>query len=662
MRPDRLKRKMLTKTELVERLDDFPAPSSVLAHVVEDLARAEREGSCSPENFEEYPEVVFVKDEAATNISCNVVEYMSASVAEKTFGDDDNDRVEKSFSKSPATISTTNSNGNLLALGEQLPDHYEFTASPNTSPIFSANIPRAVAHKLVVSESKGKDRNNNFFLSDYEDIENPINEILSGSTQRAPKESSSVVPAEAITLTVVALHDGHDSSSSKFDGQIPEPTSHKALQNLDLALFPDPESDDSKLNNNSSLGDTERGNKPLAIGNENSLTIQAESLQQTSDRGPEKSQEVDSETKEGSLLVDSLDIGLKVLPLNSPLKGDYEHDEPQQATGSLFAETCKILLRQDSSKQEGFPKDTPYPSTQNPKSADHEEVPETNTKDIPSHRPPKVAHEELDGPVIRTRSISRLSDDTMMLKDFLNRVQARKAAKGIMIPAYVPPPTEPYRRSPRKALAEVDRNSPSPQKPSNLANRPGTPPAKQNHKAVEFDDLGELVLATASCRRSTRTRLFVPPKTVAGAPSLIPVRRADGTDPIVLQKSLAQELAMVTRANTRRNKGQSKPPKLTLQSLPAEASVDIVTVPIRRGEEDGARAVGWDETLVYFQQRSPPKAGKEQKRPQVRRLRKLGAMNGTPAPKAKLKAPGVEANGANGGSGPKRRSKSKGVA
>ena len=229
----------------------------------------------------------------------------------------------------------------------------------------------------------------------------------------------------------------------------------------------------------------------------------------------------------------------------------------------------------------------------------------------------------------RTRSGARFSDDTSMLKDFLSRAQARKLAQPSSIPMSAPkPPTSP-RRTPRKVLAELDSNSPSTQKQRDISSRPGTPPGKGKMAAIDFEDPEEIVPEPTSCRRSTRTRSPAPSKSAPGVPSFIPVRRADGADPVVLQKSAAQELAIVTRANTRRNKGQAKIPSLTLQSLPVEGS-DLTAV--KHGDQD-AKSVGWDEKLVYFQEVPESAEVREEKRPRVRRLRSLGGVNGTPAPK-----------------------------
>ena len=233
----------------------------------------------------------------------------------------------------------------------------------------------------------------------------------------------------------------------------------------------------------------------------------------------------------------------------------------------------------------------------------------------------------------KTRSGTRFSDDTSMLKEFLNRAQAKKAAKTPGLTAVdLPKPQISPRRSPRKALGSRTGNDISPQKPRDEPNRPGTPPRKPQVDALDSDDGEEVSAEITSCRRSTRTRLPAPIKGVPGAPSFIPVRRADGTDPVVLQKSQAQELAMVTRANTRRNKGQSKPPLLALQDIPAEIAETASNTTFKR-RAASSKTVGWAEQLASYQDAKEAEEPEEM-RHKVRRMRGLGAANNrTPAPK-----------------------------
>ena len=239
----------------------------------------------------------------------------------------------------------------------------------------------------------------------------------------------------------------------------------------------------------------------------------------------------------------------------------------------------------------------------------------------------------------KTRSGARFSDDTSMLKDFLNRAQARKAAQRPILSAPdAPIPQHSPRRSPRKTHGSQDGHASSPQKPRNVANRPGTPPSKPKAEALESDDGEELTAEPASCRRSTRARLPAPPKAAPGGPSFIPVRRADGADPVVLQKSQAQELAVTTRANTRRNKGQSRPPLLALKDLPTE-SADLAKT-AKEGAEKG-KSVAWAERLASYQVANGEADDAEEKRRKVRRLRGLGAVNVTPAAKRRTAVVGT---------------------
>lgn len=291
---------------------------------------------------------------------------------------------------------------------------------------------------------------------------------------------------------------------------------------------------------------------------------------------------------------------------------------------------------------------------------------DTNTKEIHD------ASSEQAGRL--TRSTPRFSDDTNLLKDFLSRAQAKKAAKedqsNVSARMILP------RLSPRAALADVTL---SPPQLTELASRPGPSPVKQQdaleghgdndddvddneeeegEKGKDEGDNGEVgeekldgaAIVIGSCRRSTRTRFFTPAKTAVI--TRIPLRRADGTEPIVLQRSEAQALALATRNNTRRNKGQSKPPKLRLKIIPAEAA-DEVTIAPSRAERGKGKAVGWDEKLVHYLDPLEWQEGNERGK-RVRRLRQLGAVNGTPARKKAF----MELDNESGA--PKGRRKSKG--
>ena len=242
----------------------------------------------------------------------------------------------------------------------------------------------------------------------------------------------------------------------------------------------------------------------------------------------------------------------------------------------------------------------------------------------------RTSDEQGTNEVKRSRLLSRISDDTDMLKDFISRARAKKAARALddIIPTYsfVSP-----RRSPRKVLGNLDRNFPSPTKSISLADRPGTPPGRVTVKPLDDEgDLDESTSNTATHRRSARTRVPALPTASTPGPCFIPVRRPDGTELVTLQKSEAQELAVVTRANTRRNKGKARMPKYMLATLiGTDGDEELVA---RRQEAKHGKSVDWDERLVYYHESKEADTDKSEK-PKIRRLRGSGTTNGTPAPK-----------------------------
>lgn len=264
--------------------------------------------------------------------------------------------------------------------------------------------------------------------------------------------------------------------------------------------------------------------------------------------------------------------------------------------------------------------------------------------------------EKVDFPLRKTRSGTRFSDDTTMLKDFLSRAQASKAAKTIVFSPKVPKSLqESPKRSPKKRQVAVSLEKAQDGTTARHVNKSGASPHKAKLEMAFEDDIDDDLamepdLDPVPCRRSTRTRLPAPPKTPPGAPSLIPVRRADGTDPVILHKTQAQELAIMTRANTRRNKGQAKPPQHALKDLPVD---DAEIIQTDKQAAANGKAVAWAETLTSYQGAKELPEEPEEQRPKVRRLRGLGAANGTPGAKKK----GAAATPSNGTPAPKRRGK-----
>ncbi|GME66182.1 C-14 sterol reductase [Neofusicoccum parvum] len=255
--------------------------------------------------------------------------------------------------------------------------------------------------------------------------------------------------------------------------------------------------------------------------------------------------------------------------------------------------------------------------------------------------------------------------------------------------------------SPRIALERKDPNSPS---MANVASPTRKGKSKESERASDMtaldgkkldlsdmtEDLtlekpapapaesSETTSNAQNTRRSSRarqTRLPATPSVSNAGPNRIQFRRADGTDPVVLKKTEAQELANLTRNNTRRNKGTAlaapiRLNKLKAESLKADASPGAPSpngpVPIYANPEIEvyqASKLRWDQQLVYFQEQDnlagltslsddelagpaetpvQEPAGKKEDRKRkdksststparTKRARGLGAGNGTPA-------------------------------
>jgi hypothetical protein len=291
------------------------------------------------------------------------------------------------------------------------------------------------------------------------------------------------------------------------------------------------------------------------------------------------------------------------------------------------------------------------------------------------HSPPPPPMQSAQDDVTMTIA---LDDDTALLKDFLNRAAANKAkAEKAAVMTHRRESLQNRRdsdvvrhalSSPRKALEEKDPNSPSKYDAeltldlsqtltfnldNNALESPNTDPANDGEPADEKSLRGS--------RRSARTKKsrLPAPASAAQAPaqtSKIAIRRADGTEHVVLKKSDAQELSLVTRANTRKNKQGAYCVPVRLMKL----AVDSASLPPL---DDSTRElvigknIRWDEQLTYYQENpevvaereslatpdelsmpdaaSTPSAKSKNKvsktsTPKIRRVRGLGTANGTP--------------------------------
>ncbi|KUJ06471.1 uncharacterized protein LY89DRAFT_790492 [Mollisia scopiformis] len=253
-------------------------------------------------------------------------------------------------------------------------------------------------------------------------------------------------------------------------------------------------------------------------------------------------------------------------------------------------------------------------------------------------------------------------DDTDLLRDFVTRVKANKAAKAATgipkrkrslphSPLRLPLGSE-ANSSPSASDAKDDEFDVSVESESSKKRR------KHNDHSLDEDELTQ----PRSTRRSGRTRL--PIKSPLAAPSFIPVRRLgqDGDNTVTLKRSEEKELAALTKVNTRKNKGTAVHPAQVLAKKAEEkddpaarqrALKEVFDEKIQKKKETKkSKTVIWAEQLAQFQTddkkvTAEEEADKEQpvveeKKTAVkvgmRSKMSLGmAVNGTPAPKRKVR-------------------------
>jgi hypothetical protein len=291
------------------------------------------------------------------------------------------------------------------------------------------------------------------------------------------------------------------------------------------------------------------------------------------------------------------------------------------------------------------------------------------------HSPPPPPMQSAQDDVTMTIA---LDDDTALLKDFLNRAKANKAkAEKAAVMTHRRESLQNRRdsdvirhalASPRKALEEKDPNSPSKydneltldlsqtltlNMDSNALSSPNADLAEDGEPTDEKSSRGS--------RRSTRakkSRLPAPASAAQAPPqaSKIAIRRPDGTEHVVLKKSDAQELSLITRNNTRKNKQGAFCVTVRLMKLAVD-SVNLPPLDDSTRELVVGKNIRWDEQLAYYQENpevvaereslatpdelsmpdgaSTPSAKPKTKvsknsTPKIRRVRGLGTANGTP--------------------------------
>lgn len=231
-------------------------------------------------------------------------------------------------------------------------------------------------------------------------------------------------------------------------------------------------------------------------------------------------------------------------------------------------------------------------------------------------------------------SAPRISDDTAILHAFLSRAAASKRPMAV----HKRESLENRRDSDvvRHALASTDKPevltdldpiSPcSPPKPlSPVLDSNPEPEPEPEHTKQEPTDGPPAPTPTKSKapRRTTRTR------TTAAAPkkpAKIAIRSA--ADHVALKRTEAQEMSLLTRANTRKNKGKSTMPQARLLNIGEEFEDEVVVAPeVAQSEKPTARrGVQWNETLTHVREfesdspDSPPKTKARTSRVSARAL------------------------------------------
>ena len=222
----------------------------------------------------------------------------------------------------------------------------------------------------------------------------------------------------------------------------------------------------------------------------------------------------------------------------------------------------------------------------------------------------------------------RVSDDTALLQAFLNRAAESKSSRRIstskresMTNRRDSGAVRQALASPAKAdvLADLDPNSPSPRKASasNLDNGStrsigifdDVPMGEDSSSNTASQDEQQMDMSrpAENTRRSGRATTKKCQTPTPMAPNKIAIRgNADG---VVLKRSEAQEMALLTRNNTRKNKGGSVLPPFRLTKLASQTSNLDVEMTAENGENgalvnraEGVKGVKWAETLVEFYQ------------------------------------------------------------
>ncbi|RHZ74624.1 hypothetical protein CDV55_102447 [Aspergillus turcosus] len=260
---------------------------------------------------------------------------------------------------------------------------------------------------------------------------------------------------------------------------------------------------------------------------------------------------------------------------------------------------------------------------------------------------------EQESTLVRSALRSSLGgEDAELLNNFLSKAKAARAAKAAAMTVQdaaaeqacqevsdVPTPQA------RRALEELDANSPSPSKVQLSpvkASDPADGPERDDRARTLVDAEENENQAASPVRRSSRNRAAkVPPQTTTPTLRTLTLRRAKGTEFVFLQRTEAQELALATRRNTRHNKGNAVMPKYMLQALAEQSQNTDLDVDDGKAARDpnrkrtGAKkCVAWNEERLVQYQGEDDSEGGERKRNDIADAGVKATVKGTDKAKA----------------------------
>ncbi|KAK6585988.1 hypothetical protein PZA11_001045 [Diplocarpon coronariae] len=290
-------------------------------------------------------------------------------------------------------------------------------------------------------------------------------------------------------------------------------------------------------------------------------------------------------------------------PKRNSILGSPSQDVPIISVDSLEQNSEEAAKHLELIDPISIPMSNDAPS--NPTDQLNQELRETSTPDSTIELTETIS----DNTIFTTSE----QDDTDMLRDFLTRVKAKKAAKA---KTSIPSRKRSLPHSPIQIPLETVESISSPSLP-NFKNEfdisaPGPALPKGHKRDHDLTPSKEGTTEPRPIRRSGRTRL--PGKAASTASSLIPVRRIgqDGDSTVTLRCNEDKELAALTKFNTRKNKGGAMHPNDFLANKAEEkedavsrkrALKDVFAEKEKQGKAKASKkkSVVWAEDLVQFQ-------------------------------------------------------------